>query len=325
MELVRLCAENPYFECDFGFFKQQGGTHMGGALSRLFADLIIENKIEKKIQEDTKWSEIWDWVRLIDDTLSCWDSEEIFREFFAFLNTLHSGIKWTCEVEEEGKLPIFDIMIIRTLSGYDTTVYRKSTASERYIHYTSSQSIKEKLGAIRTLKHRALRYCSNNDLLKQELAKLEDIFLKNGYPRKIIKRVLYEEKRQGCQPKEFGMDNAFYIPYHPRGRRLCRILEEKFGLATIYKKTQTLGNLLKKKVRIPEKIYTRNAVYKIPCGQCEIAYIGQNQEISESEDGRTQKEMQGKEQRQKIESRETRKRPCNAPCNGWTQFRISGC
>jgi hypothetical protein len=64
MELVRLCAEDPYFECDFGFFKQQGGTHMGGALSRLFADLIIENNIERRIQEDSKWGSIWDWVRL---------------------------------------------------------------------------------------------------------------------------------------------------------------------------------------------------------------------------------------------------------------------
>ena len=34
------------------------------------ADLIIENKIEKVIQHHPKWGQIWDWVRLIDDTLS---------------------------------------------------------------------------------------------------------------------------------------------------------------------------------------------------------------------------------------------------------------
>jgi hypothetical protein len=43
---------------------------MGGPLSRLLADLIIENKLEKVIMKHKKWGEIWDWVRLIDDTLS---------------------------------------------------------------------------------------------------------------------------------------------------------------------------------------------------------------------------------------------------------------
>ena len=46
-KLAKLCTENPYFECELGFFKQKGGTPMGGPLSRCLADLIIENKIEK--------------------------------------------------------------------------------------------------------------------------------------------------------------------------------------------------------------------------------------------------------------------------------------
>ena len=55
-------------------------------------------------------------------------------------------------MEKEGKLAIFDILIIRTETGYGTTVYRKKSASDRYIHYTSAQVWKEKACAIRTLK-----------------------------------------------------------------------------------------------------------------------------------------------------------------------------
>jgi len=66
------------------------------------SDLVIENKIEKPIAEHPIWGSKWDWVRLIDDTLSVWDSKDIFLDFFAFLNTLHPGIKWTNEMEEEG-------------------------------------------------------------------------------------------------------------------------------------------------------------------------------------------------------------------------------
>ena len=44
MELTRLCTGQPHFECESGLFAQSKGTHMGGPLSRLLADLIIENK-----------------------------------------------------------------------------------------------------------------------------------------------------------------------------------------------------------------------------------------------------------------------------------------
>jgi hypothetical protein len=139
MELARLCTENPYFECDqLGFFLQSKGTHMGGPLSQLLTDLIIENKIEMQIKKHKKWKKIWDSARLIDDTLSAWESEEIFLEFFQYLNTIHPGIKWTNETEKDGKLAIFDILIMRGENGLQTTVYRKKTASDRYIHYTSS-------------------------------------------------------------------------------------------------------------------------------------------------------------------------------------------
>ena len=53
---------------NLGFFKQNGGTPMVGPLSRCLSDMIIENKIEKPIEEHPIWGIIWDWVRLIDDT-----------------------------------------------------------------------------------------------------------------------------------------------------------------------------------------------------------------------------------------------------------------
>ena len=54
---------------------------MGGPLSRLLVDLVIENKIEAKIAAHPKWGEIWDWARLIDDTLLVWQLKDIFQEF----------------------------------------------------------------------------------------------------------------------------------------------------------------------------------------------------------------------------------------------------
>ena len=157
---------------------------MGGPLSRCLSDLIVEKKIEKQISEHPVWGPIWDWVRLIDDTLSVWESKEKFLEFFEFLNTLHPDIKWTNETEEVGKIAIFDILIIRRDKGYSTTVYRKHSASDRYIHYSSAQAWKEKSSDIRTLKSRAIEYCSDEYLLAEELNHLLEVFIQNGYPER---------------------------------------------------------------------------------------------------------------------------------------------
>ena len=273
--LSKLCTEDPYFECEFGFFKQNGGTPMGGPRSRCLSDMIIENKIEKPIEEHPIWGVKWDWVRLIDDTLSVWESKSQFLEFFAYLNTLHPNIKWTHETEEDGKIAIFDIQIIRTEQGYDTTVYRKKSASDRYIHYTSSQVWKEKASAIRTLKSRALEYCSNEALLAEELTYLLEVFISNGYPEKTVWRMLYQENRTEKPKEEFDLSKSLYVPYHPRAKRLFKMLKDDFGFAVVCKKTQTLGDILSKKGRKVEQQYRRNTVYSIPCKECPMKYIGQ--------------------------------------------------
>jgi hypothetical protein len=183
-------------------------------------------------------------------------------------------VKWTYELEEHGKLPIFDILIIREDHDFQTTVYRKPTHSDRYIHYTSSQAWKEKAGTIRTLKQRAHDYCSNDNLLKEELNHLHKAFIENGYPDHLVSRILHQDNKQ--TQRQTDPTRMFYVPYHPRTRRLCKILEKQFNMDVVYTKTTTLGDLIMKKKRTPEKIYQKNVVYKIPCKEpCPVSYIGQ--------------------------------------------------
>ena len=159
--------------------------------------------------------------------------------------------------EKDGRLPIFDIQLIRQEEVISTTVYRKSSASDRYIHYTSWQAWKEKAGAIRTLKNRAYTYCSDEQLLAEELSYLLEVFVQNGYPEKVVYRILYDEKKpvklHQQSDKKTDFANVFYVPYHNRAKRLYKILQEQFGITTVFKKTTTLGNLIKKKGRQKER------------------------------------------------------------------------
>ena len=54
-------------------------------------------------------------------------------------------------------------------------VHRKPPASNRYIHCRSAQAWKEKATAIRTLKARAIEYCSDAELLANKLAYLLEV------------------------------------------------------------------------------------------------------------------------------------------------------
>ena len=72
MQLVGCLVTTPYFQCEMGFFRQEKGTPMGGPLSRLFADLVLENKVEKQILANREWRRTFNWVRLVDDTFMNW-------------------------------------------------------------------------------------------------------------------------------------------------------------------------------------------------------------------------------------------------------------
>ena len=95
--------------------------------------------------------------------------------------------------------------------------------------------------------------------------------------KKTVWRLLYQEnKGNKAQQEELNMDKALYVPYHPRARRLYKILKKEFGYDTIFKKTLTLGDIILKKGRQIEKGDKKNIVYSIPCGECPKKYAGQN-------------------------------------------------
>ena len=76
---------------------------MGGPLSRLLADLVLED-IESKIRSNRKWKHKWDWVRYIDDTFMIWDdSLEELEEFIDFLNSLHPKINGQVKLKKTTK------------------------------------------------------------------------------------------------------------------------------------------------------------------------------------------------------------------------------
>ena len=87
--------------------------------------------------------------------------------------------------------------------------------------------------------------------------------------------MLYQETREEGQKQEIDFVNAIYTPYHPRARRLHKMLKEEFGITVIFKKTQILGDILLKKGRSIEKQYRKIIIHSISRKECPKKYIGQ--------------------------------------------------
>ena len=84
-------------------------------------------------------------------------------------------------------------MFIKNGTHLDTTVYRKDTHNDLYLHWDAFAPVGWKRGTSRTLVNRAYLVCSNKELLHKELEYLRSVFLKkNGYPLSTIKQLMKE-------------------------------------------------------------------------------------------------------------------------------------
>ena len=105
------------------------------------------------------------WKRYVDDTTS-YIKEESAERVLSELNGYHDNIEFTYKIENEGKLPFLDILVIRKYYEVETTVYYKSTNNDIYLHWQSFSQTKWKRGTLQTLISRALKVCSNDQHLQ---------------------------------------------------------------------------------------------------------------------------------------------------------------
>ena len=117
---------------------------------------------------------------------------------------------------------------------------------------------------------------------------ITQVFLDNGFPLKSIQQFIEmkshdkEAKQSVDELDENHIENeqkdfskSFYAPYHPRAKNVFQSLQKSFGINVVYKKTQTLGNLLFKRRPRKDKLETSHVVYSVPCEEPEHQYIAQ--------------------------------------------------
>ena len=99
--------------------------------------------------------------------------------------------------KQDGSIAFLDILIIPEENGkLNTTIYRKPTHTDMYLHWDSHHNIPSKDSVIGTLYHRANTICSTTQYLQREEKHLNQTLKKCKYPSWAINRAQNEDQEQ---------------------------------------------------------------------------------------------------------------------------------
>ncbi|XP_067650992.1 uncharacterized protein [Haliotis asinina] len=170
------CINSTYFTWGDAIYEQVHGLPMGSPLSPILTEIYVTD-LEDKALETAPFKPSC-WYRNVDDTFVVLQPEQDPIQLLAHLNELHPRIKFTIEAEHNNQLPLLDVLVSRTsCNQLQTSVYRKPTHTDQYIHYIhkSNHPPKVKTGVISTLTRRAKNICSTN--LHEEIEHLRKVFV----------------------------------------------------------------------------------------------------------------------------------------------------
>ena len=289
-EMLLLCTKNVIFSFNDQLYNQTDGVAMGSPLGPVLANIFmveLERKTIPKLQQYMK-----PWKRYVDDTIA-WIKPEYINIVKKELNSFNPNISFTHEIQNEScNLPFLDVCVIIKDNTIHTTVYRKPTNTDIYLHWESFAPKKWKTCTLKTLIYRAYRICSSPELLEKELEYLTNAFTNiNGYPYWMVNKIAKEVKHDYENPiiavpqDETEVNDQFtlVLPYQgAKGETIIKSLRNSFKRLTNEQQLNVVytGTKLSTKFQVKDKTkvtHQHNIVYKITCPEieCNATYIGE--------------------------------------------------
>lgn len=274
MELLELCTQCNFFELEGKLYRQDEGMAMGSPLSPIFANIFME-EFEKKALSSAQFKpKIW-W-RYVDDTFVVFShGNDKLIEFLGHLNSISPSIRLTMEEEVQNKLAFLDVCVEKDRDTLRTTVFRKKTHTGQYLNFQSNHQTSVKEGVAYSLFDRAKSICSNQDGLNEEIKRVEEDLINNGYPRSFVKKC----KNRRPKPKESENNTEKFvpmsIPYVPGLSEKIRRVARKFKIRTAFKTQNTLRQCLVKTKPKNGTQDSKNCIYRINCKNCARPYYGE--------------------------------------------------
>ena len=216
----------------------------------------------------------------------CTQSHRTFQ-FYWSQNSIHHG-----RLQEWWIHAFLDTLVIPQPDGsFSTTLYRKSTHTDRYLQWDSHHTIAAKHRVVSTWHHRARVVCSKPQLLKNEEEHLQRILIEIKCPAWALNRVKMKINAPTNQDKNkrgtIICANAtatrqrpyMVVPYNKRLGESLKIICRKHWVQVHFKGGNTIKSLLmtpKDKDPITKK---SDIIYRYNCNRvdCDDEYIGKSQ------------------------------------------------
>ena len=90
------------------------------------------------------------------------------------------------EEESNGELAFLEVLLKRNNGEISVLVYRKSTHTDQYLHYSSHHQASCKESVVSSFFDSAFSIITNKDVLQKENARIELALKENGYRESII-------------------------------------------------------------------------------------------------------------------------------------------
>ena len=296
-ELLVLCTTEVPFTFNNEMYMQVDGVMMGSPLGPLFANIFmceLENRLIPSLN-----GKISNWVRYVDDTFCLIkDGEEhyVLNE----LNAYHPNIQFTQEVEKDNAIAFLDVAIKRVDGMMETSVYRKTTNTDVYIHWKAHAPSSWKIATLKNLIQRSTLVCSTEEALKTELEHLKKVFCTiNDYPEALVEEIIINEQDRQRQLETKSVDEQktekdqeevqlmLSLPYAGKvGEQIVDKIQKyvkkaasnekrKVKVSSIFKSKKLSSRFSLKDPTKPEHLH--NVVYYVKCPnkKCNCAYCGE--------------------------------------------------
>ncbi|KFD50671.1 hypothetical protein M513_08478 [Trichuris suis] len=264
--------EGNYFRFQEEFFQQNNGAPMGSPLSPIFAEIFMEH-LEEAFNNKIAPTNPRLFKRYVDDIFAIVEvgKEELLLEH---LNCLFPNcISFTIEKETRGRLPFLDALVIRSKNRLKTTVYRKPTHSDRYLHFSSHHPRSVFTGIIRGMVDRALSMC-DAEFLEGELRYINRTLFSNGYPNNLVSSVIRRMTNTPTVSRQKEYGPVMVLPYYTGIGELFKRLRKTLGFTVYFKTSCSLRTFLRNdKIKVPAD-KRPGVVYKITCGR-NASYVGE--------------------------------------------------
>lgn len=215
-------------------------------------------------------------------TSPIFEKNQDLQQFVNSINDIYPSIKFTTEIETNGKLPFLDVLVINSNQKIEFDIYRKKTHTDRFIMNDSNHPPHQKRAVFHALIYRLLNTPLNEKRFSQELAYIKNVATFNGFDTKLVENMLKKAKikhKKHNQTKLIPITQKetkwTSMTYNSKSANdIKRIFKNKTAQNVSFKPINLLKNKLnnaKDKIKQTDM----SGIYEINCNECEKKYIGQ--------------------------------------------------